>query len=172
MKIGLIVEGDSDKDFFEKYFKPNFKRDIIVTSPGKKGTCKILNRQKIQQDIKALFARGCKEIYILVDLDTQCDNGQKFTCIVELREWYEKKVSLKSMSSVFVVIVSKEIEAWMLSAWENSNKKSKQDLERHFKAKKSLNEKELLQKFITSKKDIEAKNNDSLCYFLRKIGLI
>jgi len=171
MKIGLIVEGDSDKDFFEKYFKPKLKRDIIVNSPGKKGTCKILNREKIHKDIKMLFAKGCKEVYVLVDLDTQCDNGQKFTCIVELREWYEAKVSLKSMNKVSVVIISKEIEAWMLSAWGNSNNMSKQDLEKHFKSKKSLNEKELLQKFLGSKKTINQENNQSLKYFCTKIGV-
>lgn len=171
MKIGLIVEGDSDKEFFETYFKPNFKKDIIVTSPGKKGTCKILNRQKIHQYRKALFARGCEEVYILVDLDTQCDSGQKFTCIVELREWYEKKVSLESIDNVFVVIVSKEIEAWMLSAWESSDNKSKKDLEKYFKSKKSLNEKELLKKFIGSKKSINQDNNESLKYFCTKVGI-
>jgi len=171
MKIGLIVEGDSDKDFFEKYFKPNFKRDIIVTSPGKKGTCKILNRQKIQKDIKALFAKGCEEVYILVDLDTQCDSGQKFTCIVELRAWYEKKVSLKSTNNLSVIIVSKEIEAWMLSSWGRSDNKSKQDLEKHFNAKKSLTEKELLQRFIGSKEAINQDNNQSLKYFCAKIGV-
>ncbi|MEA3490699.1 MAG: DUF4276 family protein [Campylobacterota bacterium] len=171
MKIGLIVEGDSDKDFFEKYFKPNFKRDIIVTSPGKKGICKILNREKIHQDIKALFARGCKEVHILIDLDTQCDRGKKFTCIVELKKWYRKKVSLETKDNVAVTIVSKEIEAWMLSAWENSNNKSKQDLEKHFKTKKSLNEKELLKKFIDSRRSIDRVKNASLDYFFIKIGL-
>lgn len=171
MKIGLIVEGDSDKDFFEKYFKPNFKKDIIVLSPGKKGTCKILNKQKVQQDIKALFAKGCEKVYILVDLDTQCDSGQKFTCIVELREWYEKKVSVVAQNNVSVVIVSKEIESWMLSAWDRSDNKSKQDLEKKFNSKKSLNEKELLKKFIASKESINQNNNKSLKYFCEKIGV-
>ena len=45
MKIGLIVEGDSDKLFFESYFKQNIYRNMIVTSPGKKGTCKICNKR-------------------------------------------------------------------------------------------------------------------------------
>jgi len=171
MKIGLIVEGDSDKEFFEKYFKPKIKRDIIVSSPGKKGTCKILNREKIHKDIKMLFVKGCKEVYILVDLDTQCDDGQKFTCIVELREWYEAKIALASSYNVSIVIVSKEIESWMLSAYEKSNNKSKQDLEKYFKSKKSLNEKELLKKFIGSKKDINQEYNQSLKYFCTKIGV-
>ncbi len=172
MKIGLIVEGDSDKEFFEKYFKPKLKRDILVSSPGKKGTCKILNRDKIHRDIKMLFAKGCQEVYILIDLDTQCDDGRKFNCIVELKEWYSEKISLKKHSNVYISVVSKEIEAWMLSAWQKSDNKSKQDFEKFFKAKKSLSELELLKKFIGSKKDIKAKNNESLYYFLKKLELI
>ena len=172
MKIGLIVEGDSDKEFFEKYFKPKSKRDILVSSPGKEGTCKILNRDKIHRDIKMLFAKGCQEVYILIDLDTQCDDGRKFNCIVELKEWYIEKISLKKHNNVYISVVSKEIEAWMLSAWQKSDNKSKQDFEKFFKAKKSLSELELLKKFIGSKKDIKAKNNEFLYYFLKKLELI
>jgi len=172
MKVGLIVEGDSDKEFFEKYFKPNLKRNILVSSPGKKGTCKILNREKIDKDIKMLFAKGCQEIYILIDLDTQCDDGKKFNCIIELKEWYSKKISLNKHTNVYVSVVSKEIEAWMLSAWQKSDNKSKQDFEKIFKSKKSLNELELLKKFIASKKAIDEKNNESLYYFLKKLGLV
>lgn len=171
MKIGLIVEGDSDKDFFDKYFKPNFKRDIIVISPGRKGTCKILNRKKVHQDIEALFARGCVKVHILVDLDTQCDTGQKFTCIVELKKWYKAKISLESKDNVVVSIVSNEIEAWMLSAWKRSDNKSKEDLEKHFKSKKSLSEKELLKKFLASKEPINRSKNDSLNYFMTKLEI-
>ena len=171
MKIGLIVEGDSDKEFFEKYFKPNFKRDIIVISPGKKGTCKILNRKKVHQDIEALFARGCKEVHILIDLDTQCNTGEKFTCIVKLKEWYKTKISLETKDDVLVTIVSNEIEAWMLSAWERSDNKLKKDLENKFESDKSLNEKELLKRFLGSKKSIDTGNNNSLKYFFTKVGL-
>lgn len=171
MKVGVIVEGDSDKEFFEKYFKPQLKRDMIVLSPGKKGTCKILNRQKIHQDIKALLAKGCEEVHILVDLDTQCDSGNKFTCLIELKKWYQEKVSLLNFSNVFVTIVSNEIEAWMLSAWENSNSKVKKDLESKFNLKKSLSEKEMVKKFLGSKKTIDRTNNDSLDYFMSKLGL-
>ena len=46
MKIGLIVEGDSDKLFFESYFKPNIYKNMIVTSPGKKELVKYLVKIK------------------------------------------------------------------------------------------------------------------------------
>jgi hypothetical protein len=91
MKIGLIVEGDSDKLFFESYFKPKFYKNIIVTSSGKKGTCKILNKDKIKQDVSSLLDRGCAKIFILVDLDTQCERGHQFDCILELKNGTKKK---------------------------------------------------------------------------------
>jgi hypothetical protein len=151
MKIGLIVEGDSDKLFFESYFKPNIYRNIIVTSPGKKGTCKILSKDKIKQDVNALLDRGCEKVFILVDLDTQCDKGHQFDCILELKKWYIEKIQVNKLSNTFVSVVSKEIESWMLSKWENSDNKSKEDLKKKLKSKKELSEDDLVKKFISSK---------------------
>lgn len=175
MKAGLIVEGDSDKEFFEKYFKPNFKRNILVISPGKKGLCKIQNKQKIHKEIKVLFAKGCDKVYILVDLDTQCIDGKNFECILELKKWYKNKISLDKFQNINIVIVSKEIESWMLSAWENSDTKSKKDLQKLFElktnSKKTINEKELVERFKNSKKHINRTKNKSLDYFFTKLGL-
>lgn len=171
MKIGLIVEGDSDKLFFEKYFKPNIYKNMIVTSSGKKGTCKILSKEKIKKDVEALLKRGCEKVFILVDLDTQCDKGQQFTCILELKKWYIEKIQVNKLSNTFVSVVSKEIESWMLSAWENSDSKSKEDLKKKFESKKQLSEDDLVKRFISSKKSIDKTKNKSLKYFLEKIGL-
>jgi len=171
MKIGLIVEGDSDKLFFEQYFKPNFKKDIIVVSPGKKGTCRILKKQSIHKDVQGLLKRGCGKVYILIDLDTQCDNGRQFNCILELKEWYKEKIQINKLENTLVSVVSKEIESWMLSAWEHSDNKSKEDFKKKFNEKKKLTENDLVKKFLASKKDIQRKNNQSLKYFLQKIGL-
>jgi len=171
MKIGLIVEGDSDKLFFDKYFKPKFKRDIIVTSPGKKGTCKILSKDKIKKDVNALLARGCEKVFILVDLDTQCDKGSQFTNHLELKKWYKNKIQFTKLNSTSVVVVIKEIESWMLSAWERSDNKSKEDLKKKFKFKKELTEDGLVKKFISTKEEIKRDNNQSLKYFLEKLGL-
>ena len=171
MKIGLIVEGDSDKLFFEKYFKPNFKKNIIVTSPGRKGTCKILSKDKIKKDVNGLLARGCEKVFILVDLDTQCDKGNQFDCILELKEWYIKKIQIDKLNNTLVAIVSKEIESWMLSAWERSDNKSKEDLKKRFQSKKSLTEDDIVKKFLSSKQDVDRTNNKSLDYFFVKLGL-
>jgi hypothetical protein len=171
MKVGLIVEGDSDKIFFEKYFKPKFKRDIIVISSGGKG-CRILSKPSMHKDIKALFERGCKKVFILVDLDTQCTVGVQFTCVLELKEWYKRKIQTDLFENTVVSIVSKEIEAWMLSAWERSDNKSKEDLKNKFSSRKSLTEKELFKKFLTSKKDIDYNKNKSLKYFLCKLEVL
>ncbi len=170
MKIGLIVEGDSDKLFFDTYFKPKFYKDLIVTSPGKKGTCKILNKDKIKQDVNALLNRGCEKVFILVDLDTQCDKGQQFTCILELKSWYGNKIQIDKLTNTSVAIVAKEIESWMLSGWENSDNKSKEDLKNKFDSGKKLSEEDLVKRFISSKKDIDKTKNKSLKYFLAKFG--
>lgn len=171
MKVGLIVEGDSDKKFFEDYFKPKLKRDIIVTSSGRKGGCKILNKQKVNQDIKALFQRSCEKVYVLIDLDTQCDKGYQFTDYLELKSWYKDKIEYSKLSQTSIVIVIKEIESWMLSAWENSNNKSKEDLEKKFSSRKKLSEEDIVKRFLSSKKDIDRTKNQSLDYFLKELGL-
>lgn len=170
MKIGLIVEGDSDKLFFETYFKPKIYKDLIVTSPGKKGTCKILNKDKIKQDVNALLNRGCQKVFILVDLDTQCDKGQQFTCILELKSWYGNKIQIEKLTNASVTIISKEIESWMLSAWESSDNKSKEDLKKKFDSEKKLSEDDLVKRFISSQRDIDKTKNKSLKYFLDKLG--
>lgn len=170
MKIGLIVEGDSDKLFFDTYFKPRFYQNLIVTSPGKKGTCKILNKDKIKQDVNALLSRGCEKVFILVDLDTQCDKGQQFTCILKLKSWYRDKIQIDKLTNASVTIISKEIESWMLSAWESSDNKSKEDLKKKFDSGKKLSEDDLVKRFISSRRDIDKTKNKSLKYFLEKLG--
>jgi hypothetical protein len=63
----------------------------------------------------------------------------------------------------------------MISAWENSDNKSKSDLKRKFELelqkKKSLNEKEIFKKFSDSGQPIKRENNKSLDYFFVKLGL-
>ena len=173
-KIGLIVEGESDKIFFESYFKPNFIKNLKVRTSGIKGTCKILNERAIEAHIKALRLQKCTKIFILIDLDTQC-NSTSYDCILKLKKWYKTKINISNDIDVVVTVVSKELESWMLSAWENSDRKSKEDLKRKFqqlsKNKKRLNEKELFNKFSASKKHINRKNNKSLDYFFIKLGL-
>lgn len=173
-KVGLIVEGDSDKLFFESYFKPKFIRNLKVRTSGTKGTCKILNEKAIEAHIKALRLQGCDKIFVLIDLDTQCDS-RAYDCILKLKKWYHSKVKISNDADVIVTVVSKELESWMLSAWEKSDNKSKEDLKRKFKLdmknKKSLDEKAIFEKFKNAKKDIDRTNNKSLEYFFIKLGI-
>lgn len=173
-KVGLIVEGDSDKLFFENYFKPNFIRNLKVRTSGTKGTCKILNEKAIESHIKALRLQGCSKVFVLIDLDTQCDNTT-YDCILKLKKWYKSKIKISNDTDVIVTVVSKELESWMLSAWERSDKKGKEELKRKFesemKKKRSLDEKAVFEKFKNSKKDIDRNNNESLDYFFIKLGL-
>ena len=185
MKIGLIVEGDSDKAFFDNYFMEKFgftKRNLLVyTSGKKKGQCNITNRQKIQSHIETLIDNNCTNIFVLVDLNTQLDNQTKFSCPILLRDWYKGKVSLKKFKDKFsnlkVIVVTQEIESWLYSAWDFSDNKMKKDLNLLFKnieeSKKkrytSLNEKDLLKKFISYKKPLDLGKNQSLKYFMDKL---
>ncbi|MCF6330151.1 MAG: hypothetical protein L3I99_01225 [Sulfurimonas sp.] len=174
-KVGLIVEGDSDELFFNSYFKPNFLRNLKVRTSGTKGTCKILNEKTIISHVKALRLQNCSKIFILIDLKTQCDSIT-YECIKKLKKWYKSKIKISNDADVIVSIVSKDIEAWMMSAWEISDSKSKNDLKRKFESesniKKSLSEKELFKKFLASKKDINYENNESLKHFLCKLEVL
>lgn len=173
-KVGLIVEGTSDKKFFEEYFKDKFgfKRNMIVKPSGTDGTCKIMNERAIKNLIEVLRTKKCSQIYILIDLDSKCKQDI-YDCIVELRNDYVSKLKLSGESDVKVVVVSSEIEAWMLSAWKKSDKKKKEDLKKEFGIKSNSNiEEVLLQKFIKSQEDINPENNESLAYFFKQLGLI
>ncbi len=185
MKIGLIVEGDSDKAFFDNYFMEKFgftKRNLLVyTSGKKKGNCNITKKQTIQAHIKTLIENSCTDIFVLVDLNTQLDNQTKFNCPILLRDWYKGKVNLKNFKDKFnnlkVIVIAQEIESWLYSAWDFSDNKMKKDLNLLFKKieesknKKyiSLNEKDLLKKFISYKKPLDLRKNQSLKYFMDKL---
>ncbi|MEA2019729.1 MAG: hypothetical protein U9N59_14915 [Campylobacterota bacterium] len=170
-KIGLIVEGISDKQFFERYFKDkyNFKRNMIVKPSATAGNCKIMEERAIKNLIDVLRQKECKEIYILIDLDSKCKKDI-YDCIVELRDDYISKIKLSKETDITVIVVSSEIEAWMLSAYKKSDKKTKEDLKKEFGIKSNSNiEDVLLQKFIKSQEDIKSQNNQSLAYFLNSL---
>ena len=173
IKIGLVVEGKTDKKFFDNYFKKRYDltRTMMVLPSGSGDTCKIMNERAIKNRIQDLRDKNCDEIYILIDLDSKCKK-EVYHCVVELRDDYVSKLNLKNEKNVTVVVVSSEIEAWMLSAWKKSDKKKKEDLKREFGIKSSKNiEEVLLQKFIKAQTDINPQNNDSLKYFCTKIGV-
>lgn len=173
-KIGIIVEGDSDKLFFDSYFKPNFILDLKVRTSGTKGTCKILNEKSILAHVEALRLQKCTKIFILIDLKTQC-NSITYDCILKLKTWYKSKIKISNSTDIILTVVAKDIESWMMSAWEKSDNKSKEDLKGKFESemtkKKSLNEKDIFKKFNDSKVSIKRENNKSLDYFLEKLGI-
>lgn len=174
MKIGLIVEGSSDKDFFDDYFKNRFgfTKNMKVLPSGTDGKCKIMEEKTIKKLINDLRDKNCGEVYILVDLDSKCKK-EVYDCEVELKNDYISKMKLLKEKDVNVVVVSSEIEAWMMSAWKKSDKATKEELKRLFKLESSSKlEKQLFQKFISSKKDIDHKNNRSLCHFMHKLSLV
>lgn len=172
-KIGFIVEGITDKKFFDDHFKKQFPdfRGIKVIPSGTGNTCKIQNEGKIKSKIEDLKDIGCSQIYILIDLNSKCKK-EIYDCVVELKNDYVEKMKILD-ESVNVVVVSSEIEAWMLSSLKKSDKKRKEDLQKELKVESSANiEEVLLKKFISLKKEIDYKNNESLCYFLKKLGVV
>lgn len=173
-KIGLIVEGGSDKKFFDDYFKKQFgfTKKMIVLPSGTGNTCKIMNERTVKCKIKDLRDKNCSEIYILLDLDSTCKKNT-YDCVVELKKDYISKLKFSNIENLEIIVVSSEIEAWMLSAWKLSDKKSKQDLQQHFSIKSSKNlEETLFKKFIASKENIKPQNNQSLRYFLKKLDIV
>lgn len=173
-KIGLVVEGKTDKKFFDNYFKKQFGfiRNMVVLTSGTGDTCKIMNERAIKNKLEDLRDKNCTEIYILIDLDSKCKKDI-YHCIVELRDDYIAKLNLKNEKDLTVIVVSSEIEAWMLSAWKKSDKKQKEDLKREFGIKSSKNiEEVLLQRFIKLQQEINPKNNESLKYFFCKLALL
>jgi hypothetical protein len=169
-KIGLVVESKTDKKFFDEYFKKEFNlRNMIVLPSSTKDNCKIMNPRAIKSKIEDLEDKNCTEIYILLDLDTKCEK-EVYHCILELKNDYIKKMNLED--NINVIVVSKEIEAWLLSAYKNSDNKSKEDLKKELNIKSNNRlETTLLKKFIASKRQINRANNKSLDYFLNKLEL-
>ena len=172
-KVGLIVEGQSDKKFFEGYFKKqfDFTKNMLVVPSGTGNTCKIMNERAVKNKIEELRDKNCSSIYILIDLDSKCKKDI-YDCIIELRNDYVTKLKLLKESDVKVIVVSSEIEAWMLSAWKKRGKKKKGGLKKGFGIKSNNNiEDVLLQKFIKSQEVIKPENNESLAYFFKQLGL-
>jgi 5S rRNA maturation endonuclease (ribonuclease M5) len=73
-KIALIVEGQSDKKFFNDYFKKQFgfTKNIIIIPSSTNNTCKIMNKRAVNNKILDLQDKNCNDIFILIDLDSKC----------------------------------------------------------------------------------------------------
>ena len=112
IKIGLVVEGKTDKKFFDNYFKKRYDltRTMIVLPSGSGDTCKIMNERAIKNKIQDLRDKNCDEIYILIDLDSKCKK-EVYACVKELRDDYVSKLNLKKE---FGIKSSKNIEEVLL----------------------------------------------------------
>jgi len=144
-KIGLIVEGRTDKKFFDNYFRTQFgfTKNMLVLTSSTNNTCKIMNERAIKNKIQDLRDKNCNEILILIDLDSKCKK-KIYDCVVELRNDYISKLKLSKETNVKIIVVSSEIEAWMLSAYKKSDKKKKEDLKKYFNIKSNSNLEEIL----------------------------
>ncbi|MFA6143814.1 MAG: hypothetical protein WCW84_04865 [Sulfurimonas sp.] len=162
-KIGLVVEGESDKEFFIQCFKnkyPQFRNMQIQHAK------KMKHKNTIHNRINDLRDKGCDRIFVLPDLDDE-------SCVVNFKHSYIQQIGLGVMSDVTVVVIGKEVESWVMSAFGESNSKTKEDAKKHFdlSGKKDSLELTIVKKFIASKQNLKCKNNDSLRYFIEKLGL-
>ena len=168
-KIGIIVEGPTDRDFFEIYLKKQYPilRGIKVVSSATNRMQKIRNKTKLNNRIQDLKDKnGCNEIYVLIDLDDKL-------CVVTEKEEFDNNMGLGTQSDVTTVVISTELESWMQSSWEKSDKKTKEDLKQKFKIKSNKNvEENILKEFLKRKENIKYENNHSLCFFLKKLGIV
>ena len=108
VKLGFIVEGDTEKIILEskefRNFLTQINIDFIPEVINAKGNGNLLP-QNIDKFSKILFSKGATKIFILTDLDD--DN-----CITKTKERIQP-----SLGSAFVVSV-KQIEAWFLNDTE------------------------------------------------------
>lgn len=174
MKVGVIVEGKSDKRLLDEILPKAVSCDyFIIQSSEKKDQCKILDAKAMKERIETCLAKGCKQIYILIDLNTQCSYQRQYDCFVELRQDYNVKIAAHRFAEVKIIVVEREIESWMASHWRVGTNVTKSDLnrlmQREFNVRKDLSEEEMVQRFLTKKLTLNRGNNRSFHYFLTNL---
>ncbi|MGQ4915962.1 MAG: DUF4276 family protein [Candidatus Asgardarchaeia archaeon] len=109
MKIGLLVEGPIDKIVFDELKK---KLNVILKIRVIDNKNKMFNLRKIKPHIISLLVdEMCNKVIVIIDRDDDDDKmlKNKFTLVKNNLE-----NSLKE--SVFLCIVNKKIESWLLAA--------------------------------------------------------
>jgi hypothetical protein len=106
----LILEGESDKQFFLE-FKKHFHHKSLDISLLK---AKNLNFNKIQKEINvSLKVLKFKEVWLVVDLKTQSQKtGRHFTSTKELTTDYKQQ--LENTGPIDFVVMVKDLECWLL----------------------------------------------------------
>jgi len=184
-KITLIVEGCSDRDFFNDYFKHHkeygkYRFKVLTSKSDCTKGCEILEFKRMAKKIQVVLDSGCDKVFVLVDLKTDC-KGQPYSCIRSLTDDYLKglqkqKRHLPDLGKVEVLVLDRELEAWMTSAWKQSDNRSldyKKELKKLLSLDGNVTEQGMVKRFTAiatrDKKDIDPSNNKSLNRFITKM---
>lgn len=105
VKVGFIVEGDSDKIFFESENFRNYLQELSISFIPEvinaNGNGNLLPKN-ISEYSKALISKGATHIFVVTDLDTD-------KCVTLTKERINPSVNHKC------IVVKKDIEAWFLA---------------------------------------------------------
>jgi len=182
VKIAVIVEGCSDKKFMDEYIKKHYDKSLrfktVMSKPNCHSGCEILNYRAMSKKIETLIEdddRG--KVFVLIDFKTECNKKIIANCITELKTAYliglKKHLKPQFLSKVEILIVDKELEAWMVSRWAVSNSRNA-DYSKELKKYIGDKEKEeaisvFIAKSIKDREHIKPENNCSLQRFLGKL---
>jgi Domain of unknown function (DUF4276) len=182
MKTAVIVEGCSDKKFMDDYIKRHYDTSLrfktVISKANCHSGCEILNFRAMASKITTLIEdddRG--KVFVLLDFKTECNKKLMANCITELKTAYliglKKYLATTLLSKVEILIVDRELEAWMVSKWAVSNNRSvnySNELKKYIgdKAKEeAINA--FVAKCTKERVHINPANNQSLDRFLTKI---
>jgi hypothetical protein len=181
--MAVIVEGCSDRKFLDDYLKKHYDTSLrfktVMSKANCNGGCEILNFKTISKKISTLILDDRREkIFVLIDFKTQCNRRVTPNCITELKTMYNNglKKALNNnalFSKVEILVVDREIEAWMVSKWSVSNNRS---LNYNTELKKYVGNKEkeeavnaFIYKCLSDRIHVNLDNNKSLERFISKV---
>lgn len=141
-KIRLIIlEGRSDKHFFEEFKKKFHLRLLDIGLIGKN-----LNFHKIDREIESsVKTLGYKEVWLVMDLKSRKigTTTKNYSTPKEMRGDYKK--NLKNLVNVDYVIMVQDLECWLLLYYPKPGRKNTesiknavQELRRSMKLKESI----------------------------------
>jgi hypothetical protein len=109
-KIAVVVEGPSDKVFWEKVLNREFAPQILFKVMSKNGRSKVVESAPFFLD--ACRRGGYAGIFFLVDLDDT-------PCVAAVRELFDGRLLVKAPEDsaffIHICVAKKEFEAWLLA---------------------------------------------------------
>jgi len=179
--ILLIVE-NSEASFYNQYFKQELKEkyniDIKCETSGSSNKCNILNFRKMTNRInEAIEEDKYKFVFLMLDLKTNCRSlNINHTCLVKLKNEYEKEYKINQKSKFYLFVVCNEIESWFLTIKQNTDNVNDNHKEILKKLLAVQSEQQIVQNMIKNLKskkfNLDFNKNISFKYFIEKLILV